>query len=631
MGKKEFKAETKRLMELMIHSVYSQKEIFLRELISNASDAIDKRLFLALTDPAAALAEGEEYEILLTLDKENRILTVSDNGIGMDEEDLEQHLGVIAKSGSLQFKEEHAGQEGEEDSAAEIIGRFGVGFYSAFMVADSITVETRKLGCGQAWRWESSGVDGFTITPCEREKYGTSVAMHIREDGEEKDEFSQYLREYPLYKLVKKYSDYIRWPIKLWMPAPKIKEGSDPQNPEFEEFFEFQTLNSMRPIWAKSRGEVSREEYEEYFKEHFNSPDAPKSVIVAAVEGNVSYKAVLYIPVKPSVNYDTDDYEPGLELYSNGVKIMDRCPDLVPEYYNFVRGVVDSPDISLNLSREMLQQDRQVKMIAANLEKKIRAELDKMMREDRKGYEEFYRNFGRQIKVCAMEDFGAKRDKLADLLLFWSSRARKLITLNDYVANMREGQKFIYFAAGPTLMAIDNLPQTELVKENRLEMLYFTDHMDELVAEMFGSYKDIPFRSVTDGDLELEGAGAGEASEEQNRTLEFIKKTLGRRVDEVKPSAKLKSHPVILSSGEGITFEMERYLNAMNSTMGAKARRILEVNLEHEAFRALEAAREADPARARKYCEVLYQQGRLIAGLGVEDPTAYTDLLVSLW
>jgi len=629
LAKKQFKAETRRLMDLMINSIYTHKEIFLREIISNASDAIDKLCYLSLTDQNVGM-NREDYEIRITLNKDERTLVISDNGIGMDEEDLEKNLGIIANSGSLKFREEH---KEEENAADDLIGQFGVGFYSAFMVADKITVLTRKYGSDQGYKWVSDGVDGYTITPVEKKNVGTSVAMHLREDPEEdKDEFSKYIREYTIYKLVKKYSDYIRWPIRMLMPNPVMKEGCDPKNPEFEEKFEYETLNSMKPLWQRKKGEVTQEEYDEFFKEHFLSQDAPQRTIPVSVEGNIDYTALLFIPAKASVKYDTDEYESGLELYSQGVKIMDKCSDLMPEYFNFVRGVVDSPDISLNISREMLQHDRQLKLIRTNLEKKVKAELEKMLKNERDDYETFYRNFGRQLKICAIDDFGKNKEQLQDLMLFWSSKTRKLITLAEYVEGMKEEQKYIYFASGDSLDSIDHLPQMELLKEHDMEVLYFTDKVDELVAEMMVSYKEKSFRNAVDGDLELaESEEKPEATESQKEALEYIKTVLGEKVDEVKASTKLKSHPVILSSGEGVSFDMERYFRAMNPEMNVKAKKILELNTEHEAFRTIDVLRTTNPERAAKYVEILYQQGRLIAGIGVEDPTAYTDLLCGLW
>mgnify|MGYP004533725597 FL=1 len=628
MSKKEFKAESKRLLDMMINSIYTHKEIFLREIISNASDAIDKLCYLSLTDEKVGL-KREDFQITLTIDKENRTLTVSDNGIGMDESDLENNLGVIANSGSLQFKGE---LEGKETTDTDIIGQFGVGFYSAFMVADEITVVTKKYGCDQAYRWQSTGVDGYTIEPCEKDTVGTDIIMHIKPDSEEeKDEYSQYLREYPLYKLVKKYSDYIRFPIRMLMPHPKLKEGCPEDKPEYEEEFVYETLNSMVPLWQRKKSEVTKEEYDKFYQERFGEMAPPQSVITASVEGAVTYKALLFIPSRMPNQYFTEDFKPGLQLYSSGVMIMDHCADLLPEYFNFVRGVVDSPDLSLNISRELLQHDRQLKVIATNLEKKIKAELLRMLKDERESYETIYRSYGRQLKLCALDNYGANKEKVQDLLLFYSSKEKKLVTLDEYVDRMPESQKFIYYATGESVDAIDHLPQTELVKEHDYEMLYFTDNTDGFIPDMFGKYRDKPFRSVVDGELELDDEKKPDETEHYKEAFTFIKEALGDKVTEVKASTKLKTHPVCLSSGEGITFEMEKYFTAVQPDLNMKAKRILEVNVDHPAFLAFETARIVEPEKAKKYAQILYNQACLIAGLPIDDPSAYTDLLCSLW
>ena len=628
MSKKEFKAESKRLLDMMINSIYTHKEIFLREIISNASDAIDKLCYLSLTDDKVGL-KREDFQITLTIDKANRTLTVSDNGIGMDESDLENNLGVIASSGSLQFRKE---LEGAESAETDIIGQFGVGFYSAFMVADEITVITKKYGCDQAYRWQSTGVDGYTIEPCEKDTVGTDIIMHIKPDSEEeKDEYSQYLREYPLYKLVKKYSDYIRFPIRMLMPHPKLKEGCPEDKPEYEEEFVYETLNSMVPLWQRKKSEVTKEEYDKFYQERFGEMAPPQSVITASVEGAVTYKALLFIPSRMPNQYFTEDFKPGLQLYSSGVMIMDHCADLLPEYFNFVRGVVDSPDLSLNISRELLQHDRQLKVIATNLEKKIKAELLRMLKDERESYETIYRSYGRQLKLCALDNYGANKEKVQDLLLFYSSKEKKLVTLDEYVDRMPESQKFIYYATGESVDAIDHLPQTELVKEHDYEMLYFTDNTDGFIPDMFGKYRDKPFRSVVDGELELDDEKKPDETEHYKEAFTFIKEALGDKVTEVKASTKLKTHPVCLSSGEGITFEMEKYFTAVQPDLNMKAKRILEVNVDHPAFLAFETARIVEPERAKKYAQILYNQACLIAGLPIDDPSAYTDLLCSLW
>ena len=628
MRKKQFKAESKRLLDLMINSIYTHKEIFLREIISNASDAIDKLCYLSLTDDKVGM-NRDDFQITLTIDKDNRTLTVSDNGIGMDENDLENNLGVIANSGSFRFKGD---LEDKETSDTDIIGQFGVGFYSAFMVADQITVVTKKYGCDQAYRWQSSGVDGYTITECEKDGVGTDIIMHIKPDTEEeKDEYSQYLREYSLYRLVKKYSDYIRFPIRMLMPHSKLKEGCPEDKPEYEEEFVLETLNSMVPLWQRKKSEVTKEEYDKFYQERFGEMAPPQSVITVSVEGAVTYKALLFIPSRMPNQYFTEDFKPGLQLYSSGVMIMDHCADLLPEYFNFVRGVVDSPDLSLNISRELLQHDRQLKVIAANLEKKIKAELLRMLKDERENYEKLYRSYGRQLKLCALNNYGVNKEKVQDLLMFYSSKEKKLVTLDEYVDRMPESQKFIYYATGENVDAIDHLPQTELVKEHDYEMLYFTDNTDSFIPDLFGRYRDKPFRSVVDGELELDGETKPDETEHYKEAFDFIKETLGDKVTEVKASTKLKTHPVCLSSGEGLTFEMEKYFTAVQPDLNMKAKRILEINVDHPAFLAFETARAAEPEKAKKYAQILYNQACLIAGLPIDDPSAYTDLLCSLW
>lgn len=628
MRKKQFKAESKRLLDLMINSIYTHKEIFLREIISNASDAIDKLCYLSLTDDKVGM-NRDDFQITLTIDKDNRTLTVSDNGIGMDENDLENNLGVIANSGSFRFKGD---LEDKETSDTDIIGQFGVGFYSAFMVADQITVVTKKYGCDQAYRWQSSGVDGYTIEPCEKATVGTDIIMHIKPDTEEeKDEYSQYLREYSLYRLVKKYSDYIRFPIRMLMPHSKLKEGCPEDKPEYEEEFVLETLNSMVPLWQRKKSEVTREEYDKFYQERFGEMAPPQSVITVSVEGAVTYKALLFIPSRMPNQYFTEDFKPGLQLYSSGVMIMDHCADLLPEYFNFVRGVVDSPDLSLNISRELLQHDRQLKVIAANLEKKIKAELLRMLKDERENYEKLYRSYGRQLKLCALNNYGVNKEKVQDLLMFYSSKEKKLVTLDEYVDRMPESQKFIYYATGENVEAIDHLPQTELVKEHDYEMLYFTDNTDSFIPDLFGKYRDKPFRSVVDGELELDGETKPDETERYKEAFDFIKETLGDKVTEVKASTKLKTHPVCLSSGEGLTFEMEKYFTAVQPDLNMKAKRILEINVDHPAFLIFETARAAEPEKAKKYAQIFYNQACLIAGLPIDDPSAYTDLLCSLW
>ena len=627
MAKKEFKAESKRLLELMIHSIYTHKEIFLRELLSNASDAIDKLSYRSLTDEGVGLSRGD-FAITVTPDAEKRTLTVSDNGIGMSREELEENLGVIANSGTFRFRQELTPEKAGD---TDVIGQFGVGFYSAFMVADHITVISKKYGEEQAYRWESSGSDGYTVDPCEKETVGTDIILHLRDDGDEPDEYSQYLREGTLARLVKKYSDYIRFPIRMEMTHSRRKEGSPDDKPEFEDVREWETVNSMVPLWQRKKSDVKREEYDKFYQERFGDMTPPQSVVTVSAEGAVTYQALLFIPSQAPGLYYTEDYEPGLQLYSSGVMIMDKCADLLPDYLSFVRGVVDSPDLSLNISRELLQHDRQLKIISANLEKKLRAELERMLRDDRAGYEKFWKNFGRQLKVCALNNYGAQKDKLQDLLLFYSSTEKKLVTLGEYVSRMPESQKYIYFAAGESIEAIDHMPQTEVLKDSSTEILYFTDKTDEFIADMFRTYQEKEFRSALDDEPETTGEEKKEPDEAAQPALDFIRETLGAKVDGVKASTRLKTHPVCLTCGEGLTFEMEKYFTAVQPDLGLKAKRILEVNTNHPAFAALESARETDPEKAKKYAEILYQQACLIAGLPIENPSDYTDLLCSLW
>ena len=629
--KKKFKAESQRLLDLMINSIYTHKEIFLRELISNASDAIDKMCYLALTDKSVGMSR-QDFEIILTLDKENRTLTVSDNGIGMNEQELEKNLGTIAFSGSNKFSEELEKSGDSNAEAVDIIGQFGVGFYSAFMVADKVEVVSRRYGEDKAYRWVSEGAGGYSIEEAERESQGTDVILHIREDGEEQDEYSQYMREYPIYKLVKKYSDYIRFPIKMLMPQPRIKEGSDPENPEYEEVFEYEVFNSMVPLWQRKRADVTREEYEEFYKTTFQDDTPPLETITVSVEGMVSYDALMFIPELVPNKYYTDDFTGGMQLYSSGVLIMDKCKELLPEYFNFVKGVVDSPDLSLNISREVLQHDRQLKLISKNLEKKIRSKLEDMRDKDREKYEKFYKSFGRQLKLCALDDYGKYKDELQDFLMFYSSTEKKLVTLAEYVDRMQEDQEYIYYAAGDSFDAVDKMPQTEVLKDRNIEILYFTENTDEFIPDIFRKYKEKSFMSVIDGDFDLGGGKNDEKMTETFReTFDFVKETLGDKVDVVKATTKLKSHPVVISSGDGITFEMEKYFTAVNPDLGMKAKRILELNVDHKAFLALDKARLDDPERAKKMCEILYTQALMIAGLPVEDPSGYTDIVCSFF
>lgn len=499
------------------------------------------------------------------------------------------------------------------------------------MVADHITVVTRKYGETQAWKWESSGAEGYTVTEAERDAVGTDIIMHIKPDGEEPGEFSRYLEDWTIKSLVKKYSDYIRFPIKMLLPHSVKKPDSPDDKPEYDTVYEWETLNSMVPLWQRKKSEVTKEEYDEFYQQRFGEMAPPQSVISVSAEGAVTYKALLFLPSKVPNLYYTQDFKPGLQLYSAGVMIMDHCQELLPEYFSFVRGVVDSPDLSLNISRELLQHDRQLKIISGNLEKKIIAELKKMLTDDRAGYEKFYENFGRALKVGVLNQFGEKRESLQELLLFYSSTEKKLVTLREYADRMPESQKYIYYAAGDTVASIDSLPQTELLKERGMEILYCTDRADEFLADSLRTYDGKEFRSAVDGDLGLEDEPKPQESESDKECLAFIKETLGDRVDEVKASQKLKSHPVCMTSGEGLTFEMEKYFRAVQPELSMKAKRILEVNVAHPAFLKLESVRATDPELAKKYAEVLYNQALLIAGLPLADPSGYTDLVCSLW
>ncbi len=625
MAKKQFKAESKRLLDLMINSIYTHKEIFLREIISNASDACDKLCYQALTDESVGMSR-KDFAIHITVDKDARTLTVSDNGIGMDQADLENNLGIIASSGSYRFKQE----VGDDAKDTDVIGQFGVGFYSAFMVADKITVVTKKYGAEIGYTWVSSGADGYTITPCDKESVGTDIIMHIKEDTED-EKYSEFLESWRLQELVRKYSDYIRFPIRMEVSKTRRKEGSPDDKPEYETYTEEETLNSMVPIWQRRKSSVKPEEYNKFYRDKFHDYADPQRVITVSAEGAVTYKALLFIPGATPFDYYTKEYEKGLQLYSNGVLIMDKCADLLPEHFRFVRGVVDSPDLSLNISRELLQHDRQLKVIAANLEKKIKSELEKMCKEDREAYETFWKNFGRQIKYGVVGEYGAHKELLQDLLLFYSSTEKKPVTLAEYVSRMKEDQKYIYYAAGDSLDKIDKLPQTEGLRESGTEILYFTEEVDEFCAQILHTYQDKEFRSVLDQEIaEGDREKAQETQDAHKAAFDFIKETLGDKVKEVRASTRLKSHPVCLTAGEGLSFEMEKYFQAVQPDSPIHADRILELNVEHPAFAALEAAVTADPEKAKKYAALFYDQALLIAGLPLEDPAGYTDLVCEL-
>ncbi len=637
MAKKQFKAESKRLLDLMINSIYTHKEIFLREIISNASDAIDKLCYISLTDDKVGLSRSD-FKILITADKEKRTLTVSDNGIGMTKEDMENNLGVIAKSGSFQFKSEHA-EETKNDNI-DIIGQFGVGFYSAFMVSDKVTVISKAYGTDTAFCWESEGADGYTVTETEKESFGTEIIMHIKPDTDE-EKFGEFLESYKIRSLIKKYSDYIRYPIMTEVEKTKSvetdeKDENGNNKTKYESYTEIETVNSMIPIWQKKKSEVSDETANDFYKEHFYDSENPLRIIRVDAEGAVSYKAMLFIPSKAPYDYFTKDYEKGLKLYANGVMIMEKSADLLSEHFRFVRGVVDSENLSLNISRELLQHDRQLKTIAANLEKKIKSELKKMMTDDPENYEKFFAAFGLQLKYGIVNDYGMHKDTLKDLLLFHSSTLNKLTSLTEYVKRMPSEKKYIYFAAGESVKMVDALPQTEELKDRGFEMLYMTDEVDEFAIGMLGEYEGKQFKSINDSDLgletETEKKEAEKKSEENKDLLDAIKESLGESVSNVIISHKLKSHPVCLSTEGPITLEMEKYFASIPGGAEApKASRVLELNPSHRVFGALkDAFNKGEKEKIKKYSYILYNEALLIAGIKIDDPSALAEAIAEL-
>ena len=628
MPKKQFKAESKRLLDLMINSIYTHKEIFLREIISNASDAIDKLAYLSLTDEKVGLNRSD-FVIQLKADKENGTLTVSDNGIGMSRDEMEENLGTICKSGSLKFK-----QEMEKQEELDIIGQFGVGFYSAFMVADQVTVISRKYGSDEAFMWQSSGADGYTIQPASRKTAGTDVIMKLKADTED-EKYSRYLQPFAIQSLVRKYSDYIRYPIKMEMETPRVKEGTEnSEKPEYETVMENTTLNSMVPIWQKPKKDVTDEEYNSFYKEKFFDFEDPIATIHASVEGAVTYKALLYIPAKAPYDFYTKDFKKGLQLYSSGVMIMENCADLLPDCFRFVRGIVDSQDLSLNISREMLQHDRQLKVMAANLEKKIKAELTRLCENDREKYEKFFTAFGVQLKYGVVADYGQKKELLQDLLLYWSEKEDKFVTLKQYADAMPEDQKYIYYAAGESRGRLAQLPQLAQLKAKGYDVLFMTDEVDEFIPTTLHKYADKEFRSISAEDLGLateeEKKAAEEKAEQSKTTLDFVKETLGDAVKDVRLSANLGDSPVCIVPGEGMTFEMEKYFRRVSPEMDAKAERILELNPDHPVFAALQLAVAQDPEKAKRYVEILHTQALLMANLPVDNAAEYTRLVCEL-
>ena len=621
MEKKQFKAESKRLLDIVINSIYTHREIFLRELISNASDAIDKIYYKSLSDSSLTF-NREDYFIKITENKEARTLTISDTGIGMTREDLEENLGTIAKSGSLKFKEENELKDGYD-----IIGQFGVGFYSAFLVADKVTVITKAFGSDKAYKWESEGVDGYTIEDATKDSHGTDIILHLKENTEDEN-FDEYLNEYRLKSLIKKYSDFIRYPIKLDVTKSKLKEGSES---DYEEYKEEETVNSMVPIWRRNKSELTDEDYNNFYMEKRFGFDKPLKHIHISVDGMVSYNAILYIPENLPFNYYTKDYEKGLELYSNGVLIMEKCGDLIPDYFGFVKGIVDSQDLSLNISRELLQHDRQLKRIAKNINNKIKSELENMIKNDREAYDKFYMTFGRQLKYGIYEDFGVNKDTLKDLIMFYSSKEKKMVTLAEYVERMPEDQKYIYYAVGESNERIEKLPQTEMVKDKGYEILYCTEEIDEFAIKILMNYKEKEFKSVSSDDLGIESdENNNEVSEENKSLFEAMREVLNGKVKNVKVSKRLKNHPVCLSSEGEISIEMEKVLNSMPNNQGIKADKVLEINPNNEVFNSLKESYENDKDKFNLYTNLLYNQALLVEGLSVEDPVEFANNICKL-
>lgn len=622
MPMKEFQAESKRLLDLMIHSIYTNKEIFLRELISNASDAIDKSYYRSLADSNISFNKDDFY-IRITPDKEKRTLTITDTGIGMTREELENNLGTIAKSGSFAFKNENEAKEG-----VDIIGQFGVGFYSAFMVSDLVTVISRAADSNEAYKWESKGAEGYEIESTNRESAGTDIILKIKENTEDEN-YDDYLEEYKLRALIKKYSDFIKYPIKMIVKKSKLKEGSDK---DYEDYFEDEILNSMVPIWRKNKNELKPEDYEQFYRDKHFGYGKPLKTIHASVEGLASYTTLMFIPDKAPYDFYSKEYEKGLELYSNGVLIMEKCADLLPDYFSFVQGLVDSADISLNISRELLQQDRQLKFISKKIKDKIKSELQLMLKNDRDNYEEFYKNFGRQLKYGVYSEYGMNKEVLQDLLLFYSSTEKKLVSLDEYISRMKEDQKFIYYATGETISKIEKLPQTEILKDKGFEILYFTDDIDEFAIKMLMKYKEKEFKSVSSGDLgfEADEKESKKETEENKDLFNFMKEALNGKVKEVRASNRLKSHPVCLANDGDLSIEMEKVLNSMPNNGNIKADKILEINTNHEVFKSVKKAFEEDKDKLKMLSNLLYSQALLIEGISIEDPVQYANDVCSL-
>ena len=623
MEKQQFKAESQRLLDLMINAIYTHKEIFLREILSNASDAMDKLAYIALTDDKVGL-DRADLTITIVRDEKNRTITVSDNGIGMNRAEMEENLGTIAKSGSLKFK-----QEMEQQEDIDIIGQFGVGFYSAFMVASSVTVISKKYGEDTAWKWVSDGADGYTIEPIEKEAVGTDIIMTLKADTEEEN-YSEFLQEYTIRQLVKKYSDYIRYPIRMEISKSRKKEDED----GFESYMELDTLNSMVPLWQRAKKDVTEEEYEQFYREKFFDYNKPLKTIHISTEGSVTFKALLYIPGKAPYDFYTREFKPGLQLYSSGVMIMENCEELLPDHFRFVKGIVDSQDLSLNISREMLQHDRQVAIIARNIEKKIKAELASMLENDREAYEQFYAAFGRQLKYGTVSDYGTHKEACKDLLLFFSNKENKLISLKEYVASMPEGQEKIYYAPGESRERLSKLPQVQTLTAKGYDVLLFTDDVDEFLPQTLMTYEEKAFCNAASEDLGLqteeETKALEEKTEEMKGFLTFVQESLGERVQEVRLSADLGNHPVAMVPDGGMSFEMEKYMKRMNPELAFPVGRILELNMEHDAVKALHSAMTEDPLKAKDYAQLLMYLAQLMADLPIDDPVAYTELVCKL-
>ena len=628
MAKKQFKAESKKLLDMMINSIYTHKEIFLRELISNASDAIDKLYYKSLTDGETGV-NRDDFKVFIETDRDNGILKISDNGIGMTREELENNLGTIAKSGSLDFKSEI-----ENKDEIDIIGQFGVGFYSAFMVSDKVTVVSRAYGSDETYKWESTGADGYSISQVDNMTEmpnGTVITLQLKEDTDD-EKYRDYLNQYTIKNLVRKYSDYVRYPIAMMMEKSRPKEDADG---EFETYSELETLNSMVPLWKKNKSEITDEEYNQFYKEKYFDFVDPLKVMHSSVEGVVSYTSLMFIPGNAPYNYYTRDYEKGLQLYSSGVLIMEKCADLLPDCFSFVKGLVDSQDLSLNISRETLQHDRQLKAIAKRLEKKIKSELESMLKNDREKYLEFYKNFGLQLKYGVYDNYGQNKELLQDLIMFHSSTEDALVTLTEYVERMKEDQKYIYYASGETIAKIDKLPQTELLKDKGYEILYLTDDVDEFALNIIMSYKDKEFKSVAADDLEIEEsseekAKAEQQAEEAKPMLDAMKEALGDKVSDVKLSQRLKSHPVCITARGGLSIEMEKVINAIPNDDKVKAERVLEINADHPVMEALSKKYESNPEEIGEYAELLYNQALLIEGLTIDDPVEFSNAICRL-